>query len=114
MVEATQGAAVTATSKKSAFSHFQAQLDLKSSHDDAIPWLILVHLICVYTLNAMRCTPGCPMFTIGPPSIRSTQCEQLVQPGPPDVQTAGTSCWPEVFPLCRGFYHNNVSFIVGS
>merc|ERR1711884_992015 len=35
MVEATQGAAVTATSKKSALRHFEAQLDLKSFHDDA-------------------------------------------------------------------------------
>ena len=87
MVEATRGAAVTATSRKSALRNFQAQLDLKSFHDDA--W---AQVLGVYTLNAMRCTPGCPMFTIGPPSIRSTQCDELVQPGPPDVQTAGTSC----------------------
>ena len=36
MVEATQEAAVTATSKKIALQHFQqAQLDLKSFHNDA-------------------------------------------------------------------------------
>ena len=35
MVEATRGAAVTATSRKIALRNFQAQLDLKSFHDDA-------------------------------------------------------------------------------